>query len=114
MVSNTPHAPRLLDAFEAQWAQHESDEACVVEAVVEVPVQEDARQTLTEAHVEEAPFAHPAVPRSDIFQQALLAEKIMEEIMEEPPTLNDNAILEEAFLNDVSFLENIDLSFLDD
>ena len=112
LKANGPHGPQLLDAFEAQWARLESDEVmdeARVEVVVmaEAPVQEDRGQT----QAEEAPFAPPAGPHSGIFQQALPAEEIT---VEDPPTLNGNTILKEAFLNDVSFLENIDLSFLDD
>ena len=112
LKANGPHGPRLLEAFEAQWARQEQGqeygEARVVEVVMaEAPVQEDRGQALAE----EAPLTSPAGPNKDIFEQALPAEDI---IVEDPPTMNGNAILEEAFLNDVSFLTNIDLSFLDD
>ena len=60
LKANGPHGPQLLDAFKAQWARLESDEAmdeARVEVVVmaEAPVQEDRGQ----AQAEEAPFALP-------------------------------------------------------
>ena len=87
-------ALRYWDAFEAQY-KSETDEARVAEA----PIKEVQQ---------EAPSAPPAETHN-ILNEALPAE----EIVEEPPILNENAILDQAFLNDVSFLDNIDLSFLD-